>query len=562
MISVFNREKIGAGELIVALQSVPFDLLVMYEHARDDDGQRLACARIVADRKGRQIAWSQRWQPVAPAASDWCRSERPWIDAIDKIDSARLDVADRETIQLLGAHRIRSVMALPLLSEGKIVASILAGSCKRAAYREPQLRALRATAITELLERLLDQVQESRAALIATVRQQFRCDLSPDELAAKLVAILAAELEWDFVGIYRVEDQFTLVASCDRTPNQSLQVYPDYRQDLDVGMLGATLQAGKCLLADDVTTNPPPHNYSAIEGFNAKSALCYPIRVAGNIEWLLDCSSIAFAAFKGPDRRLLDELVEGLQSVLGLWFETRLSHAILDGLTEPVLVIDRKGVVRRANAAAANLLGTGGESGWRPRPLQELAADEETSLKFELIGSMQGEDVTITTEAFGPRKMLASSHLSSETFGHYVLKLSSRNEPQWLAGLEFARTALETEVGQSRAVLMLAGALLGRARAALQSADPVRGVDDVLDRVATLLNDADLNYDKFAASLLGKRNSGLAVRILDIIEKSKLLPLENAALQDDNSTLSHESWVERISTSLIQAPFIGPSEPS
>ena len=54
---------------------------------------------------------------------------------------------------------------------------------------------------------------------------------------------------------------------------------------------------------------------------------------------------------------MLDKLVNGLQSTLNLWFETRLSKAILDGLSEAVLVTDRGGGIQRANTAACALFG-------------------------------------------------------------------------------------------------------------------------------------------------------------------------------------------------------------
>ena len=79
-----------------------------------------------------------------------------------------------------------------------------------------------------------------------------------------------------------------LVAKCDRTPDQAFAISDQYRQDLDVGMLGATLARGECLRTENVLETPPPYGYLRMENFPAKSALCYPIKVAGKVDGFLD----------------------------------------------------------------------------------------------------------------------------------------------------------------------------------------------------------------------------------------------------------------------------------
>jgi putative methionine-R-sulfoxide reductase with GAF domain len=503
------------ADLMSTLSGLKFDQAIFFEHASDDAqglNQNLSCPRFVIDGEGRPLSWPQRWQREWPGTDDWIHSDTPWIDDLEAIidnpvAGASLRVGDLIGVQMLRRSGIRGLLATAIFEDGRILASLVIGSKQAAAYREQDRDVLRGAEIAAVMHKLIESLQERRQKLLRDIRRKFEPELSPDKLAAEIVELLAGENGWDSVGIYRVENQFALVASCDRTEGRVLKMDPNYRQNLDVGMLGQTLKRGECLRADDVTTDPPPFNYKTNVGFDAKSALCYPIFVGGKIEWILDCASVAFAAFRGPDREMLDELINGLQSTLNLWFETRLSKAILDGLSEAVIVTDREGTIQRVNTAACALFGLGKEM--LPHPLLDLAADEETRKKFKPVRPLQNDDVTLMTAMQQPRALLVTAALSSEAFGQYVLKFTAKGEKEWLAGLEHARSTVQTEVGQARVLLMLASALVGRVRADLKTARPAKEIDDKLQRAAEAIAQADLSYDRLVGALAGKTKRGV-----------------------------------------------------
>jgi putative methionine-R-sulfoxide reductase with GAF domain len=380
------------------------------------------------------------------------------------------------------------------------------GSTTPNAYREAERDLLRADEIADVMRDLSAALRKRRRDVLRKMRNMFQPHLPPDVVAAGFVTTLAHENDWDFVGVYRVDRQFALVASCDRTRGSVLKLNPNYRQNLDVGMLGRTLRARKCLRSDDVTTKSASHGYIKVDGFNARSVLCYPIFVSGNVEWILNCASTAHSAFRGPDREMLDELVDGLQLTVNLWFETRLSTAILDGLTEPVVVTDREGTIQRANRAGRAVFGlmAGG-----PTSLADFAVDEAGRRLLQPDRTVSSDCVTMMTAMQQePRDFIVTSSLPSEAFGQLVYKFSDKREQEWLAGLDHARQVVETEVGQARAVLMLASALVSRARAELRAGEVFDSVDKTLLRASEAISKTDLSYGRLVQATTGKTDGG------------------------------------------------------
>jgi putative methionine-R-sulfoxide reductase with GAF domain len=497
-----------AGQLVAALGGIAFDLVIFFEHARDDQlgkHQPLFCPRLVIGADGSLQPWPQRWRPVLPDMENWARNEKPWLDnlevlARDMAREAAVPISELPGVQVLVDRGIHSLLCLAIEDGGRFVASIVL--CARAigAYGKTQHERLTNGRAAAAVRKLLDARRRRRDALIHDMRNCFTSTLAPDELARELTKRLATELDWDYVGIYRVETRFVLVADCDRT--NSLRLEPEYQQDLDKGLLGSTLREGVCLRVDDVTVKSLSYGYLTMEGFPAKSALCYPIKVGGRIEWLLDCESVALAAFQGPDRELLDRVVEGLQSMLDLWFEYRLSHAILDALSQPVLVADLQGKLQRANQSARDLLGLA--TGPIAAELADFAFDDETREVLAPIRELRGERVRLRT-AFGQcRPMLATVGLSGRAFGRWLIQFVDADEQQMLSSLQYARTTVGEVASQARGPLMLANALLNRVRSAVGASDLPEIIGQSLKRINDNLAKADISYERLARALSGK----------------------------------------------------------
>jgi putative methionine-R-sulfoxide reductase with GAF domain len=503
--------------LLAAMSGVEFDLVMFSEHADDDEqGEHvpLFCPRLVLHGDGSREVWPQRWQPVFPDMVAWALGEHPWIDNLRLMGEriareAGVPIGDLPGVRELRNRDIQSLLCFCIQVGEQLAASLVIGSKRESCYGEPEYQRLIEQNIEDSLRALLGARQARREALIRQMRFCFSPKLYPDELARELTQRLCAELEWDYVGVYRVETQFALVDECDGT-GQGLKVGKDYRQDLDKGFLGNTLNAGVCLRADDVAVTPPPYDYIPLDGLPARSALCYPIKVGGQIEWLLDCESIAVAAFRGPDREMLDRIIEGLQSVLDLWFEYRLGNAVLDGLAQPVLVAGRDGTIQRANQQAQILLGHADSIiGKTPA---DYAFDETSRQLVSPLRDLHAEPIKMRAATGQAAIMRATVRLSDRIFGRWLLQFTDAEEQRALTDLDYVRSTLEQVASQARGPLMLATTLIRRLLATKGDGEPSEGLVEALRRVEENIAKADISYERLARAVSGKEE--ISVRSL------------------------------------------------
>lgn len=496
-------------ELREVLQGVDYDQALFFEHASDDAQggcQALCRLRFAMQRDGSLSWWSLRWFPRLDASEAWLRSDTPWTDDLEAIANDEFEDTGRPISELDGVadlrqDHLRGLVGVGFPAIGDIEASLVLASEQPGRYGAAERDFLRTPAVGRAIGRILDRLLERRRNTIRKLRRCFVPGVSPEEVAQSLVRILAEDNEWDYVGVYRVDTQFSLVATWDRTPDGVLQMDPTYRQDLNDGMLGETLREGRCLRADDVAVDPPPFNYIKPDHFEARSALCYPVKVSGNVEWILDCASRDISAFRGPDGEVLDKTVKELQTTLDLWFETRLSAAMLDSLSEPVLVADRQGYIRRVNAAARDRFGD--EIAEPGRHLAELGHDGESRRLLDDLSLLVDHELVLRAPSGPPMRMLATVRRVANSFGQFVVRFASRDGEAWQASLEVARQTVQGDAAQARVLLMLASSLLGRMRADLRQGRTDR-MTESLDRTEEALQNAAMDYERLAGGMAGQ----------------------------------------------------------
>ena len=512
------------GRLFEVLKGLDFDIAIFAEHGQDDEqGQRLPlfCPRLVIDRNGASLPWHQRWQPVLADMDRWARGDHPWLNDLSTTGErpgrdSGVPIVDMPGVKRLIDLGIESIMALPILEGNGMVASIVIGK-KTGSYDEAARGELWHSEASQVARGLLADLERRREDLVREMRSRFDPNLPPEEIAKALATNLASELEWDFVGIYGIDRNFVLIGSCDLTEKKIFHLEPRLRLGLHRGMMATALTRGVCIRADDVTTDPPPFDYQRLDNFPAHSALCYPIKVGERFEWMLDCESAAVGAFHGPDLEVLNRLIERLRSTLELWFEMRLSRAILDGLKQCILVVDRDGNIQRANQSAIDAFG----KSILGKPPADLALDESRK-DLDPVRATTNARVRLRGVAGRPRPMLATIHMSSDAFGRWIVELCDPDEQQVLAGLQYAKTTVEEIAAQARGPLMLARALIGKAGKAVTDGSSSASIGDALSRAADNLGKADISYERLARALGGKEQSNLQA-LLNAVQ-AKLAP--------------------------------------
>jgi PAS domain-containing protein len=320
---------------------------------------------------------------------------------------------------------------------------------------------------------------------------------------------LGKGFRWEYVAIFRIaraRNRFEVVAEYDAT-SASLTVGEQYTQGLDEGMLGATRQKERTLRVGDVRPPTPqlpdwkpPCGYIRTREAQV-SAMCVPVRLGGEVEWILDCESSQVDAFHQPDQDVIEAIVAEVEKTVALWFESRLNHALLDSMSQGVVVVDEQHRIERANSAARYLLGcaTADPVGCDLPSLGANPSDREL-----LSGAGAQGTAGVHLDLVGPdgqrRSVLALSREPPTTFNRRIWLLSDPSEQQWIAGLAHFRATVQSVAAQARGPLLLANALVRRAQRLLP--DGATGaVAGLLERAARSLSKTDITYERLTATL-------------------------------------------------------------
>jgi len=81
-----------------------------------------------------------------------------------------------------------------------------------------------------------------------------------------------------------------------------------------------------------------------------------PVRLNGEIRWLLDIESLTTRAFGNEDKRMVERIARHLEQRMALLNERVLSVALLNTIEQGTIIADRGGRILRANRMAEELL--------------------------------------------------------------------------------------------------------------------------------------------------------------------------------------------------------------
>jgi putative methionine-R-sulfoxide reductase with GAF domain len=510
---VFERERKLLAE---ALSAVPFDVATFAEHATDDaegSGGLLWRARLVVCPDQTGLRWSQRWMPVLPQMMEWARGSKPWVGNLEVFannpPSGMLETG--ENLAGVGDYLslgIRSLLCHPFVEAGHLRDSLLLGARDIDVYNETHLVLVNSPQIREARETIRVALRERSKEFSRGLRELFAKGLEPEQLAWELAHAIAWEFEWDYVGVFRVEQaqqRFVLVAQCDLSADKGLRLAPGYLQPIDAGMLGNALKLRRALRVDDVIRNPQ-HGYIQIEDLRTQSALSYPVCVGGEIEWMLDCESTETFTFHGPDLEALSEIIGDLESVLQYWLVNRLNLALLNCIGESAVVVNADGSILHANQSARDLFGAHGDA---RRKISEFAADEAAKALLKEPRSVYNTAISLVGPTGSPRSLLATAILPADSYGRWIWLFADPSQQQFLAGLYYARAIVEQLADQARGPLMLASALAKKIDQLAHDESVRDKVSHYVRRISDSVKKADLTYERLAGALAGKEQTDL-----------------------------------------------------
>ena len=275
--------------------------------------------------------------------------------------------------QALVAEGMVSSVALPLVSGAKVLGAFAAARGELRPFGEPEvemfLEVAEQTAIA-VGHAHLYAAQKKRAnhlAIINGVASRVLSTFDLDTLLAQTASLLQQRFAYYDVGIFltdRRSDEVVLRAQAGAYADETVV---GYRQPMSVGMVGWCAKTGQSLLASDVTKNP--HYIMAFAGErNARSELCVPIKIGGEVAGVINVESTRVGAFDETDvtalETLSDQVAQAIENAR-LYDEMRylreLDRSILASIPSSIFVVDRKLVVVSVNEMCCQVLERGRE---------------------------------------------------------------------------------------------------------------------------------------------------------------------------------------------------------
>ena len=508
-------ETILQNVFAVLREIVDFDIAtyVEYQPGTDENAPSLARARFAID-GSEPFTWPARWIEIDPALVKWMQGDHRLITDVNKFYKTKAGAKGlgKNPVVLQykkrGAH---SVVIVPRIDGGRLLGALnFARRTDKPAFRMDEQDRLDRLGLDRIMRLVSEKLQVRHQQLAASVAGLFDFDSKTPltEIASKFVSLIGEGFGWEYVAIFRVarvRETFEVVAQYDATGGK-LSVNPDHSQSLESGMMGKTRREGVVLRARNVRPpHPEPEGWESPHGYirtneAQSSAMCVPVKLGQEVEWILDCESSQIDGFLQPDEDAIVKLVQDIERTIRLWFESRLSNALLNRVDQGVVVVDEHQRIERLNAAARQLLGGKPLVG---RVLADFAADDAARQVLASPGGLPASGLRIKLRSNGGREILvlASARVPVDAFNRRIWLFSDLDAKQWIVDLDHMREVVQDVAAQTRGSLLLANTLVRQAGHLVSSDDASQSAKHILERATRSLNKTDITYERLASSL-------------------------------------------------------------
>ena len=460
-----DPEKLLSSILNELRTIVPFDVATFHEYTVDEDNKtRVSRIRFVFDPGEPSFRWPVRWTQVEPRVHQLATGERPWIGDLEEF----LKEIGSDTLQnapnIVAARKrgLKSFLILALKEANTVSAALTLSSQKSNFFGAYERELLDAVDMEKVLQLVRAAYRRQADVFSLELGRLFHSGAEPPQIAKQFVEKLAKEFDWEYVGIFRVahtRGQFELVEQYDKAAN--LRLSPNYTQSLSAGVLGNVLREGRAIRIPDVNIDPAPFGYIKLS--EARSCLCYPIRIRDKVEWILDCESSQVSGFGAADQRALEAVINGLETTLSFWFESRLNQALLGRIHQGVVVVDESGGIERLNEAAQLLLGLAIGEDAKQRTLYDFGADEQAKAVLRRERDASDRHIRLRGNDGVERRALVSAYFAPEAFNRWIWLLTDVADQRWQVGLHYLRALAQEVAGETRGPLLLANSLVNSA---------------------------------------------------------------------------------------------------
>lgn len=265
--------------------------------------------------------------------------------------------ADKE----ITSEGIRSHICLPLEAQDRVLGTFNLCSRKVGAYSEEDQALLQEVAghlAIAVRNVRLFEIEQRRARLFALIHQVSSTalgELSVDSLLRDIAQAIHQCFNYYDVAIFLIDPVTPELYVVAHAGAYERYMGQNYRQSLDLGILGYVARTGRTYWANDVKQDPL-YLEAFPEEFQTRSELASPIFVGGKIRGVLDVQSQQENAFDEESVIAMEALCAQIAQALEkaeLYQDVRLllqlSDKTLDLMPSSLLVLDEHFMIRRVN---------------------------------------------------------------------------------------------------------------------------------------------------------------------------------------------------------------------
>jgi PAS domain-containing protein len=463
-----------------------------------------------------ETPWPHRWVNVPPErlakVAEGPYIDNNWNETIRGFPELLEDPTVRRSVD----DGIVGVLVLPIGGHGIPDGVLTLASRSKDAFDGEALFLLSSLRIESYVATLMRTAERERTAAIRRIGNEIIKAQNVGDAADLLLKRLVTQFQWDHAAIFFADVAVKRTLLARQYPNLSesgalheLAVPPGYSQPLDPdlpeesGMLGAAFFAGVPLVIEDTEAlgpdGKPLFHYRIPEGCKRRrSAMTVPVRVNGEIRWLLDIESLTTRAFGNEDKRMVERIAIHLEQRMALLNERVLSVALLNAIEQGTIIADRGGRILRTNRRAEELLRLKGpRAQWGK--IGDYGADEQSRNVLASHAIVERKPLRICGLEGGVGNAVLASRRDLDTdTGDSVWLFTDLRVDEWQHDSHFIESSIREVARQARGPLMLAISFIKRiAGGAVDSDLALRAVDE--------LKKADLTYERIAESVEARK---------------------------------------------------------
>ena len=456
---------------------------------------------------------SRRWIDLPPEMSKRVADDpfvdRNWRAILAANPQLTLDPVTMQH----NAEGMRSILTIPVGVQGAPRALLTLLSANPAAFDGPALAIAGALRLDAVLASLLRLAEREDAVAIKRILDSLLGAESFVIAAELLLMDLVEHYRWDHAALHEVDSVGKRIRLLRQYPvfdrdgaPSDLAIPAGYERPLDPacpelgGMMGQTVLRGQSLVVADTASGDAEsrHYFRPSNTCGAqRSAMTVPVKLDGEVRWVLGIVSRTTSGFGEEDRREVEEIVPELVRRVTLLRERLLNRELLEIGEQGVVVTDGAGRIVRANRRARDLLHLGGDmAGWGT--LSSYGADDATRALLDGKELVERRQIRVAASGGVGNAVLVSRRNLASDVGEAVWLFTDLRAEEWQHDSSFIENTIREVASQARGPLMLATSFVKRL--ATQAA-----ANGLASKAVAELGKADITYQRIADSLAARK---------------------------------------------------------